>query len=62
MTKALYTILGLLIGAVVGSAIGLLMAPASGKELRADFQNYTTQMRNEVQKAAVDRRQELEEQ
>jgi hypothetical protein len=62
MTKALYALLGILTGAIVGSAAGLLFAPASGRELRADFQNYTTQVRNEVQQAGADRRKELEEQ
>ena len=62
MNKALYALLGILTGAIIGSAAGLLFAPASGKELRADFENYTTQMKNEIQQAGTDRRKELEEQ
>ena len=62
MTRALYMLLGLVAGAMVGSAAGLLLAPESGRQLRADLENYTNQVRNEVQQAAEDRRQELEAQ
>jgi gas vesicle protein len=55
-------LLGLVAGAVVGSAAGLLLAPESGRQLRADLENYTSQVRKEVQQAADDRRQELEAQ
>ncbi len=62
MTRALYMLLGLIAGAMVGSAAGLLLAPESGRQLRADLENYTSQVRKEVQQAAEDRRQELEAQ
>ncbi len=62
MNKALNILLGLVAGAMVGTAIGLLLAPSSGRQTRIDLQGYADQLRREVQLAAGERRQELEEQ
>ena len=62
MNKALNMLLGLIAGAMVGSAIGLLLAPASGRQLRADVQNFGDQMRKDIRMATLERRQEMEEQ
>ncbi len=62
MSKALNMLLGLVAGAMVGSAIALLLAPSSGRQLRADVQNFGDQMRKEIELAASERRQQMEEQ
>jgi gas vesicle protein len=62
MQKAINFLVGLLAGAVVGSAAVLLLTPASGRQLRADLENYTGQMKNEIELAAHNRRVEMEEQ
>ena len=60
MQKALNFLLGLIAGALVGGAAVLLLTPASGRQIRADVENYTTQMKNEIELAAQNRRSELE--
>ncbi len=62
MQKAFNFLLGLIAGAMVGGAAALLITPASGRQLRADLENYTTQMKNEIELAAHNRRTEMEEQ
>jgi gas vesicle protein len=62
MHKAFNFLIGLLAGAVVGSAAVLLITPASGRQLRADLENYTGQVKNEIELAAHNRRAEMEEQ
>jgi len=62
MQKAFNFLMGLLAGAVVGSAAVLLITPASGRQLRADLENYTGQVKNEIELAAHNRRVEMEEQ
>ena len=60
MQKALNFLLGLIAGAMVGGAAALLMTPASGRQLRADLENYTFQVKKEIELAALNRRSELE--
>jgi gas vesicle protein len=62
MQKAVNFFVGMVAGSLLGSALALLLAPASGNQMRSDIQNYTTQVRNEVELAAQDRRKELESQ
>jgi gas vesicle protein len=62
MQKAFNFLIGLLAGAVVGGAAVLLLTPASGRQLRADLENYTGQVKNEIELAAHNRRVEMEEQ
>lgn len=60
MQKVLNFVFGFVMGGLVGSSIALLMAPMSGNRLRSEFQDYTRQVRQEVEHAAAVRRQELE--
>ena len=62
MNKALNMLLGLIAGAMVGSALGILLAPSSGRQLATEIQNFGDQMRNDISHAADARREELEEQ
>lgn len=62
MNKALNFVFGCLTGALVGSALAILFAPSSGRQLRSDIVGYTDQMKREVELAAQTRRAELEEQ
>ena len=49
-------------GALVGATIVILLAPASGEELRIQIQERATYIQDEVKNAAIERRAELEEQ
>ncbi len=60
MQKALNFVLGMVLGGLVGSALGLLLTPVSGDELRMQVNEYTRQVKSEVEMAANARRAELE--
>ncbi len=60
MNKVLNLLFGFVLGGVVGSALVLLLTPLSGDELRSEVQDYTRQVRHEVEQAAANRRAELE--
>lgn len=62
MHKAFNFMIGMFAGALVGSALAVLFAPASGRQLRADLQGYSGQMIKEIELAAQTRRAEMEEQ
>lgn len=62
MQKAMNLLLGMIAGALVGSALAILFAPASGRQMRADLQGYADQVRREIELAAQTRRAEMEEQ
>jgi gas vesicle protein len=62
MQKVLNFMVGALAGALVGSALALLLAPSSGKATRSDIHNYASQMKDEIELAAHTRRAELQEQ
>jgi len=62
MEKVVNFILGLAAGALVGSAVALLLAPASGNQVRSDIHSYSNQIRSEVELAAQTRRVELQNQ
>ena len=53
---------GLVLGGLVGASLAILLAPASGDELRGRIQSEVDRVRLEVKEAAVQRRSELEEQ
>jgi gas vesicle protein len=60
MVKAVNFLMGAVLGGLVGSALALLLTPKSGDELQMDLREYTRQVRNEVERAAAQRRTELE--
>ncbi len=60
MQKALNFVLGLVLGGLVGSTLTLLLTPVSGDELRMQVNEYTRQVKSEVEQAANARRVELE--
>jgi gas vesicle protein len=62
MNRTLNFLLWILIGGLVGATAGILLAPASGEELRADISSRADQVRADVSKAAAERRAELEKQ
>ena len=53
--------IGAMAGSLIGGAIALLMAPASGEELRGQVQGRATGFADEVKGAAADRRAVLEQ-
>ncbi len=62
MRKLGYLFLGALIGGLVGSGLGLLLAPASGEETRREIDQYFKNLQAEVARAAEEKREELEAQ
>jgi gas vesicle protein len=60
MQKALNFVLGLVLGSLFGGTLALLMTPVSGDELRMQVNEYTRQVKSEVEQAANTRRVELE--
>lgn len=60
--KALQFLEGFLIGGVIGAAVALILAPASGNELRGRVRNEAEHVQFEVKRAAEVRRSELEQQ
>ncbi|MCW5875532.1 MAG: YtxH domain-containing protein [Anaerolineales bacterium] len=55
-------IVGLAGGALLGAVTAILLTPASGEDLRSDFQQRFNRFREELEAAAEDRRLELERQ
>jgi len=51
---------GFIFGGMVGAALALLLAPASGEQFRSQILSDAEHMRLEIEKAASDRRAELE--
>ncbi len=62
MGRILSFLAGAVIGGLVGSTIGLLLAPSSGEELRIQIQNRSQEIQDEVKQAAAARRAEMEQQ
>ncbi len=62
MRRSMNFIAGAFIGALVGSVAALLLAPASGQELKNRAREKIAGVRGEIEQAYVDRRQELEAQ
>jgi gas vesicle protein len=53
---------GALLGGLIGAGIAMLLAPASGEELRDQMQARAKQVELEVKNAAASRRAEMEQQ
>jgi gas vesicle protein len=61
MRKFLSFTLGAMLGGVVGATLAMMYAPSNGGQLRSELCAEATRIRDEVKKAAADRRAELEE-
>jgi gas vesicle protein len=55
-------IMGLLVGALVGTTVTLLLTPTSGDSMRNQVKGYFDKVRTEISQAADNRRSELEKQ
>jgi len=55
-------VLGALIGGLVGSSLVMLFAPASGEEIRKEIEDYFKNLKEEINRAADEKRAELEAQ
>lgn len=53
---------GLILGGLVGAAIALLLTPMRGEEFQQRLKTEAEQMRREVERAAQERRRDLEQQ
>jgi gas vesicle protein len=53
---------GFILGGLLGAGLVLLIAPVSGEQFRGQLQGEVERMRREVEKAAGERRAELERQ
>ncbi len=62
MKRFLAFLLGAASGALLGASVAILMAPASGEDLRGEFRSRFGRLREELQSAARERRTELERQ
>jgi gas vesicle protein len=62
MRKFGQLILGAIVGGLIGGSLGLLFAPASGEQTRNNIQGYFENLQEEINRAADEKRAELEEQ
>jgi gas vesicle protein len=62
MRRLLGFLLGIASGALVGATAAILLAPASGQDLRSELRDRMKRFGNELQEAANQRRAELERQ
>lgn len=53
---------GVIMGALVGSALALLFTPYSGEELKGRAVDYLENVKSEIENAGTEKRKELEEQ
>ena len=61
MRRTLSFFIGVLLGGLVGGTLGLLLAPASGIETRAQIRDRAENLAGEVRQAADTKRIELKE-
>ena len=52
---------GVVLGALVGSALALLFSPYSGEELKSRAADYVENVKEEIKQAGIEKRRELEE-
>ncbi len=62
MNKTASFALGALLGVLVGGSIAMLLAPSSGNDLRQQLRDRAQYVQDEVKKASLERRLELEKQ
>ncbi len=55
-------VLGALLGGLIGSGVALLFAPSTGEKLRTEINDYFSNLQDEVNRAAQEKREELEAQ
>lgn len=60
MRKAFNFIAGMIMGGLVGATVAILLAPASGEDIKIQVQDRITRVRDEVKAVADARRAELE--
>ncbi len=51
---------GAIMGGLVGATVAILLAPASGEDVRAQLRERSIRLQDEIRSAANDRRAELE--
>jgi gas vesicle protein len=62
MKKAISFLSGAILGAMVGAAVAILLAPAPGDVLQQRIQGRIEAIQGEVRQASQERRRELEQQ
>ena len=55
-------VFGAILGGLIGSALALLFAPAPGEKTRSEIESYFKNLQEEVNRAADEKRAELEAQ
>lgn len=60
MKKFLSFLTGLVMGSLVGATLAILLAPSSGEALRSEIQGRLLALQDELQKAAAEKKIELE--
>ncbi len=60
MRKVFNFFAGVIVGGLVGGTIAILLAPASGEQIRAQLQERSIRLKDEVMAVAEARRAELE--
>jgi gas vesicle protein len=64
MKRMLGFMIGISVGALIGSTVALLLAPASGEELRSQIrvrgQNFASEIRNAADERRIELRQQLD--
>jgi len=53
-------VFGAMLGGIIGSSLAILLAPASGEEMRQRIEDYFKKIQEEVTRAADEKRAELE--
>ncbi len=62
MKRIMNFLTGMMVGGIIGSTVGMLLAPYSGTEFRGQIQARATRIQKDMEQAAAARRAELEEQ